>query len=54
MPSHIREQLRKSEIAMVVAWAPKRLILGHQSTGWFLTHCGNNSITEAISHGVPM
>lgn len=54
MPSHIEEKLEASEITLVSAWAPQHLILGHQATGWFLTHCGNNSVTEAISHGVPM
>lgn len=54
MPSHIHEQLQISEFALVSAWAPQHLILGHQATGWFMTHCGNNSVTEAVSHGVPM
>lgn len=54
MPSHIHEQLKASEIVLVSSWAPQHAILGHRATGWFLTHCGNNSVIEAVSHGVPM
>lgn len=35
-------------------WAPQFEILGHPSTGGFMSHCGWNSCTESISAGVPM
>ncbi|KAL6218868.1 hypothetical protein ACLB2K_012075 [Fragaria x ananassa] len=35
-------------------WAPQVLILEHEAIGAFVTHCGWNSILEAVSAGVPM
>ncbi|KAL2466030.1 UDP-glycosyltransferase 73C3 [Abeliophyllum distichum] len=35
-------------------WAPQLEILGHPSTGGFISHCGWNSCTESISMGVPI
>ncbi|PWA87820.1 UDP-glucuronosyl/UDP-glucosyltransferase [Artemisia annua] len=39
---------------LVSSWAPQVEILGHGSTGGFLTHCGWNSILESVVNGVPM
>ncbi|KAI3681825.1 hypothetical protein L6452_36630 [Arctium lappa] len=39
---------------VVPSWAPQAQILGHSSTGGFLTHCGWNSILETVVHGVPI
>ncbi|CAN6677946.1 unnamed protein product [Malus baccata var. baccata] len=38
----------------IVPWAPQVQVLGHASTGAFVTHCGWNSILESIVGGVPM
>ncbi|XP_004515408.1 UDP-glycosyltransferase 1 [Cicer arietinum] len=46
---------RTKEKGMVVRnWAPQRAILSHDSVGGLVTHCGWNSILEAICEGVPM
>ncbi|XP_028767648.1 scopoletin glucosyltransferase-like [Neltuma alba] len=35
-------------------WAPQLLILDHKAVGAFVTHCGWNSVMEAVAAGVPM
>lgn len=39
---------------VVKSWAPQNAILRHESVGGFVTHCGWNSVLEAVSYGVPM
>lgn len=39
---------------IVPSWAPQAAILGHGSTGAFLSHCGWNSTLESIAHGIPI
>ncbi|KAI3460302.1 hypothetical protein Pfo_016965 [Paulownia fortunei] len=39
---------------VVPTWAPQLALLGHQSTGAFLSHCGWNSTLESLVQGVPM
>ncbi|KAH0710202.1 hypothetical protein KY284_011629 [Solanum tuberosum] len=39
---------------IMVNWAPQLEILGHSSTGGFMSHCGWNSCIESISMGVPI
>jgi len=46
---------RTKEKGMVVRdWAPQAAILSHESVGGFVTHCGWNSVLEAVWEGVPM
>ena len=35
-------------------WIPQNDLLAHNKTKVFITHCGNNALIEAISHGVPV
>ncbi|GJJ13424.1 hypothetical protein Clacol_007678 [Clathrus columnatus] len=54
MPEHIAERFKASNKTLTSIWAPQQTILRHPATGWLLTQCGQNSITEAIVQGVPM
>ncbi|CAK8532894.1 unnamed protein product [Lathyrus sativus] len=44
----------KEKGTVVRNWAPQGAILSHDSIGGFVTHCGWNSVLEAISESVPM
>ncbi|WCJ17960.1 UDP-glycosyltransferase 88A1 [Euphorbia peplus] len=39
---------------VVKSWAPQVAVLNHESIGGFVTHCGWNSVLEAIWAGIPM
>ncbi|KDR73135.1 hypothetical protein GALMADRAFT_721979 [Galerina marginata CBS 339.88] len=50
----LREKVKSSGFGMITQWAPQQFILNHPATGWFLTHCGHNSITESLAAGIPI
>ncbi|OIW07635.1 hypothetical protein TanjilG_03743 [Lupinus angustifolius] len=44
----------KDKGLVVPSWAPQIQVLGHNSVGGFLSHCGWNSILESMQEGVPL
>ncbi|GJZ14131.1 zeatin O-glucosyltransferase-like protein [Tanacetum coccineum] len=55
LPEGYEERVERLGFGVVVrGWAPQLEILGHSSTGGFMSHCGWNSCTEGISMGVPI
>ncbi|KAK3009709.1 hypothetical protein RJ639_013758, partial [Escallonia herrerae] len=48
------EQRIEGKGIVVRDWAPQIEILGHPSTGGFMSHCGWNSCMESMSMGVPI
>ncbi|XP_059299245.1 zeatin O-glucosyltransferase-like [Lycium ferocissimum] len=53
LPKGFEERV-KGRGMVVRNWAPQLEILGHPSTGGFMSHCGWNSCMESISMGVPI
>lgn len=53
LPEGFEERV-KGKGMVVRDWAPQLAILGHSSTGGFMSHCGWNSCLESLSLGVPI
>lgn len=52
LPSEFLEETKDQGI--VVPWSPQTKVLAHPAIACFLTHCGWNSMLEAVASGVPM
>ncbi|KAJ3489171.1 hypothetical protein NLI96_g2320 [Meripilus lineatus] len=54
VPESVKENVTKYGLGLLSQWTPQQSILSHPATGWFVTHCGQNGIMEAITLEVPM
>uniref|UniRef100_A0A0E0LAG2 Glycosyltransferase n=1 Tax=Oryza punctata TaxID=4537 RepID=A0A0E0LAG2_ORYPU len=55
LPEGFEERAAASGRGTVIrGWAPQLSALRHRAVGWFVTHCGWNSILEAVAAGVAM
>ncbi|KAL2940877.1 UDP-glycosyltransferase 92A1 [Bienertia sinuspersici] len=55
LPKGFEKRMQEKELGFLVKnWAPQVEILSHKSVGGFVSHCGWNSVLEAISQGVPI
>ena len=52
LPEEFLEETK--DRGLIASWCPQEQVLCHPSIGVFLTHCGWNSMLEAISGGVPV
>jgi hypothetical protein len=55
LPEEFEERTAGVGRGMVIrGWAPQVAALRHRAVGWFVTHCGWNSVLEATAAGVAM
>ncbi|KAH9858609.1 UDP-Glycosyltransferase/glycogen phosphorylase [Lenzites betulinus] len=54
IPEEVRDKVKAYGKGVLSPWVPQQTILNHPATGWFVTHGGQNGVTEAICAGVPL
>uniref|UniRef100_A0A0E0E0L4 UDP-glycosyltransferases domain-containing protein n=1 Tax=Oryza meridionalis TaxID=40149 RepID=A0A0E0E0L4_9ORYZ len=55
LPEGFEERAAVSGRGTVIrGWAPQLAALRHRAVGWFVIHCGWNSVLEAVAAGVAM
>ncbi|XVF61586.1 hypothetical protein PTKIN_Ptkin08bG0141800 [Pterospermum kingtungense] len=52
LPKEFMEEIK--DRGFITSWCPQEKVLSHPAVCVFLTHCGWNSVSEAISEGVPL
>ncbi|KAI5117590.1 hypothetical protein M0805_004042 [Coniferiporia weirii] len=54
IPEEFIKKLDESGLVYHSTWLPQQMILQHKATGWFVSHCGHNSVNESLAEGVPL
>ncbi|KAL5488485.1 hypothetical protein ACEPAI_6603 [Sanghuangporus weigelae] len=54
IPDEISTKVKVSGLGYVSKWLPQQVILRHKACGWFVSHCGHNSVMESLTSGVPL
>ncbi|KAL5567196.1 hypothetical protein UlMin_030360 [Ulmus minor] len=55
LPEGFEKRIKESNRGLLVhKWAPQVEILSHEAISAFISHCGWNSVLEALIHGVPI